>query len=227
MRKSKKPKAKSNWRRGLLAGAVAGVLALIGGSLLLAEFAGSDAVHQGVSFFQTGSQVYIQDGCYSGQLYGARITAFASGKRIPLNKGSCEARGSTLPDPGPYPSIAAGHYSFRRGQHFGSVTNGVFNDKVTPALILNPGEEGSVGSRGLVVPTLEVNESPYSGQNYGLAQASQIHVHAGLSESLRGSAGCLTIKPSQAKSFFTSRIGTIGMVHVSRCANPALGDAKN
>ncbi len=152
---------------------------------------------------------------YIGNVYGARVTAFSHGSQICFGN-KYAIHGSSLPDPGDYPVILAGSYYFQRGQHFGTLANIFFNSKLSPALILNAGAELNGKGRGGAVPTINVNRSPLAGDNFGLHQATEIHVHTGLSQTLRGSSGCLTIEPDEAKAFFDSKISFYGTIHIMR-----------
>ena len=174
-----------------------------------------DMMHQLFSIFQKGTQVYFQEFSYPGHLYGARITAFDSGSRISFGRTNCVA-GSTFPDPGNYPIISAGSYYFQRRQHFGGLINPVFHSRVSPALIINPGAEFATKGRGGIVPTVNTNMSQFAGDNIGLCQASEIHVHAGFSQTLKGSYGCITIRPEDARQFFDSKIAFSGILHIIR-----------
>lgn len=100
--------------------------------------------------------------------------------------------------------------------HYGTYTNELYQSKITPALILNPGEGDFAVSQGLPVRTVSANVSPYAGENFRKKQASHIHVHAGQSDTLRGSTACLTIAPEQAELFFDSGVGEQGTVHIKR-----------
>ena len=47
--------------------------------------------------------------------------------------------------------------------HYGTYTNELYQSKITPALILNPGEGDFAVSQGLPVRTVSANVSPYAG----------------------------------------------------------------
>ena len=167
-------------------------------------------IHRITSLWLRGTQIYFQES--KTGLYGAKVTAFDHGKQLEFGQQTW-VWGSTLPDSDSYPTIQSGSYIFERGLHYGLVTNTIFKSKITPALILNP---SGTGGRGSPIPTLDINKSPSAGDNYGLYQASQIHVHCGLTHKLKGSTGCLTIAPEQATSFFLSEISNTGVIHILR-----------
>jgi hypothetical protein len=175
----------------------------------------TDASRRWKSRFQSGTQVYFDEGRNADSHYSARVSAFDSGKQILFGKVGAVS-GSTLPDdPAQFPTVAEQSIPFRRGIHYGTVTNSVYAAKNTPALILNPGEGSPSARQGRAVATVGPNESPFAGANKGLRQASQVHVHTGLSASNRGSAACLTIAPEHARLFFDSTIGGSGTVHIA------------
>jgi hypothetical protein len=170
------------------------------------------------SYVQSGTQVYFDEETSGQGLYGARVTAYKSGRQL-LFGGQKYVLGSSLPDTSEterYPIVAAGSFSFRRGTHFGTLTNEVYRSKNTPALILNPGTGGFEEAQGTAVRTVNANMGPLAGKNYGLKLATHVHVHPGLSAESRGSTACLTIAPDQAQMFFGSEIGKTGTVHIRR-----------
>jgi hypothetical protein len=179
---------------------------------------GNDSARRVTSYLQSGTQVFFDEGSFGKDLYAAKVTAYDSGRQI-LFGGQTSVRGSTLPDvneTNQYPVVAAAAISFKRGMHYGTYTNEMYQSKITPALILNPGEGDFAVSQGLPVRTVSANVSPYAGENFRLKQASQVHIHAGQSAAMRGSTGCLTIAPEQAQLFFESEIGRMGTVHIKR-----------
>ena len=179
---------------------------------------GYDSARRFTSNFQSGTQVFFDEGRFGQELYAAKVTAYDSGRQI-LFGGESFVKGSTLPDSNEtnqYPVVAAAGIFFKRGQHYGTVTNEFYESKTMPALILNPGQGGFDQKQGLPVPTVDENISPYAGKNYRLKLASHIHIHPGRSASERGSAACLTIAPEQAMIFFASEIGSNGTVHIRR-----------
>jgi hypothetical protein len=201
----------------------AGIVALAGivlatGCLILRARVSDDSTRRLLSNLQSGTQVYFDEGYYRDTLYAARVTAFDSGRQI-LFGGQDSMRGSTLPDEDGtncYPVVSESSLSYRRGIHFGTLTNLVYQSRNTPGLILNPGTGSFAEKQGMPVRTVDENRSRYAGANFGLSQASQIHVHAGLSDVRRGSVGCLTIDPNEAVAFFDSEIGPSGTVHIRR-----------
>lgn len=179
---------------------------------------GNDSVRRFTSYFQSGTQVFFDEGRFGQGLYAAKVTAYDAGRQIEFG-GQSYVKGSTLPDvneTNQYPVVATAGIPFKRGQHYGSVTNEVYQSKTMPALILNPGQGGFDQKQGLPVATVSENISPYAGNNYRLKQASHIHVHPGRSANERGSAACLTIDPEQAQVFFESEIGQTGTLHIRR-----------
>jgi len=192
-------------------------LVFLGGWWLLYR-QGNDLVRQYTSYFQSGTQVFFDEGYYRDSLYAAKVTAFHSGRRVWFGSES-SVRGSTLPEVNPvdqYPTIIAGTFPFKRGLHYSTYTNDVYQSETTPVLILNPGTQGFSEIQGMAVKTTTENISPFAGDNFRLKQASHIHILTGKSSSRRGSTGCLTINPDQARAFFESAIGNTGMVHIRR-----------
>lgn len=184
----------------------------------LAYDMGSSPARRLASCLQSGTQVFFDEGDFGKNLYGAQVTAYVSGRRI-LFAGHAFVKGSTLPDvneTNQYPVVAAGAYPFKRGQHFGNSTNETYQAKNIPALILNPGTGNFTAGQGLPVRTINENTSPIAGENFRLKQASRVHVHAGQSDTQRGSMACLTIAPDQAQAFFASQIGNSGTIHIKR-----------
>jgi hypothetical protein len=179
---------------------------------------GNDSARRFTSYLQDGTQVFFDEGNFGKDLYAAKVTAYDSGRQI-LFGGQKYVRGSTLPDvneTNQYPTVAAAAIPFKRGTHFGSATNEIYQAKNTPALILNPGTGDFSVSQGLPVRTMAENVSPYAGENFRLKQASHIHIHAGQSAAMRGSTACLTIAPEQAQFFFESEVGKNGTLHIKR-----------
>ena len=198
----------------LIAAGLVGVLGWLG----LWYHLGSDSARRYASCIQSGTQIFFDEGYFGNQLYAAKVTAFASGRQIFFG-GQKYLRGSTLPDTNEtnqYPVAAATAIPFKRGTHYGSTSNEVYQSKNTPALILRPGTGGFAEQQGLPVRTMTANLSPYAGDNFRRKQASQVHVHTGQSATLRGSTACLTIAPDQAQAFFESEIGDTGTVHIRR-----------
>ena len=178
----------------------------------------SDLARKIRSYFQSGAQVYFDEGAFSNNCYKARVTAVERGAWIMFGDMHAVA-GSTLPDmsgTNDFPVVESGALAFRRGTHFGSVTNALYNSPNTPALILNPGSGTFAALQGLPVATTNTNRSRYAGSNFGMMQASQVHVHTGLSSNQTGSASCLTIAPDHALAFFSSKIEQSGVVHIKR-----------
>jgi hypothetical protein len=176
----------------------------------------TDSARKLRSNLQSGTQVYFEEGKNTDTNYNARVTAFDSGKQILFGEFNA-VNGSTLPDdPKQFPTVAEQSIEFKRGIHYGTITNSVFGAKNTPALILNPGNETAAARQGRPMATIEENESPYAGANWGLRQASQVHVHTGLSSTNRGSTACLTIAPEHARLFFDSAIGNSGAIRINR-----------
>lgn len=199
------------------------IILTLGGSLwtfcaLFLICSNSDFARETRSLLQSGTQVYFDEGVFSNEGYHARVTAFDMGEMIRFGDTNAIA-GSTLPEmdgTNDFPIVKSGAFIFRRGTHYGSVTNTVYDSPNTPALILNPGDSGFAAAQGLPVPTTNPNRSPYAGRNFGLKQASQVHVHTGRSSNQTGSASCLTIAPDRSLEFFSSKIGQSGVVHITR-----------
>lgn len=197
---------------------VVAVLVVFLGLWALLYGMGNDSARWFTSYFQSGTHVYFDEGRFGQELYAAKVTAYDGGRQVIFGD-QTYVKGSTLPDvneTNQYPVVAAAAIPFKRGQHYSSVTNEVYQSKAMPGLILNPGGGGFEQRQGLPVATVSENISPYAGNNYRLKQASRIHVHPGRSASERGSTACLTIDPDQSKVFFESEIGQTGTVHIKR-----------
>ena len=195
------------------------VVVLLGFGLWAVLYAtGNSMARQYTSYLQSGTQVYFDENEAGQGLYAARVTAYVAGRQI-LFGDQRFVRGSTLPDvneTNQYPVVAAAAIPFKRGMHYGSSTNNIYQSKIIPALILNPAEGGFDEQQGLPVRTVGENVSPYAGKNHFLKHASHVHVHAGQFGELRGSTACLTIDPQQANLFFESEIGQNGTLHIKR-----------
>ena len=94
-------------------------------------------------------------------------------------------QGSSLPNPGSYPTIKSGIYPYTTGTHHPGRPDGY------PALILN---------NDLPIPTT----GPNPNNPTGASTANLIHVHKGDTATWRGSAGCPVVEKSDWAPFISN-----------------------